>query len=150
MGIRKRSQWRHLLVLALSVCLAPGVAVAREFLEADHPQTITAEELLAVLVEGSGPVVVDVRGTGSYERDHLPGALSVPSKTISESTEFLEKYRERGVVLYCGNGRRSSAFSRRLTEAGFRKVYVLEGSLRNWRFSGYPLESGEREPSGSE
>ena len=71
----------------------------------------------------------------------IPGSISVHSADILSGEADLEPYRERGMILYCSNGARSRRSTLYLSREGFKKIFVLEGMIRNWRFSGYPLES---------
>ena len=130
-----------LVALLLSV---PGASSAREFAESNKMQKVTTEELLALLIqredESDGPVLIDTRGRGLYKRDHIPGAINVHAALVFDGSADLEKYRDRGMILYSGNGASARRMGQKLIEQGHRKVFFLEGTIRNWRFSGYPLE----------
>ena len=140
--------WLPMLALLLAV---PGTSSAREFAESNKMQAVTSEELLALLIEREdetdGPVLIDTRGPGLYLRDHIPGAINVHAALVLDGSANLEKYRDRGMILYSGNGASSRRAGQKLIELGYRKVFFLAGTLRNWRFSGYPLEAFELPPS---
>src|SRR5207237_7427659 len=69
----------------------------------------------------AGLVVVDTRGPDAYARCHIPGALSLPTRTISrETTASLP--RDKVIVAYCWgpgcNG--STRAAAKLAALGFR------------------------------
>ena len=138
-------------LLVAWLLVVPNTMDAREFADSRKLQTVTSEELLALLIEredeNDGPVLIDTRGPSLYARDHIPGAINVHAARVSDGSANLEKYRDRGMILYSGNGASSRRMGQKLIEQGYRKVFSLEGTLRNWRFSGYPLEVFELPPS---
>ena len=132
--------WLPLVALLLAV---PATSNAREFAESKKMQVVTSEELLAHLIEredeNDGPVLIDTRGPGLYARDHIPGAINVHAGLVFDGTADLEEYRDRGMILYSGNGASARRMGQKLLDQGHRKVFLLEGTIRGWRFSGYPL-----------
>lgn len=140
--------WLPLVALLLAV---PAASSARQFAESSKMQAVTSEELIAHLIEregeSAGPVLIDTRGPGLYLRDHIPGAINVHAALILDASASLEEYRDRGVILYSGNGGSSRRAGQKLIELGHRKVFFLAGTIRNWRFSGYPLEAFKLPPS---
>jgi len=47
------------------------------------------------------------------------------------------------VVVYCEKGGRSSKCVDKMKDAGFVKIYELDGGLAKWRFKGYDLEESK-------
>jgi rhodanese-related sulfurtransferase len=127
------------MVSALLAAATPR-ASARELAEADRVQPITPQEVMALIIDGTGPVVIDVRPPNQYEQGHVPGAISVYSKWIHGRLPELEPYRERGIVIYCANGLNSKRAGIKLLDEGFRKLFVMKGQLPRWKQLGYPLE----------
>ncbi len=85
------------------------------------------------------PVLLDVRNREEYEVGHLPNARHVdPAAPASELEALLPK--DTLIVTYCSVGYRSSAFSKRLREAGYTNVQNLEGSVFRWANEDRPLE----------
>jgi rhodanese-related sulfurtransferase len=82
---------------------------------------------------GENIIVIDTRGPEAFQREHIPGAVSIPHRTMSaESTRHLD--RTALVVTYCDgigcNGSTKGALA--MTELGFR-VKELMGGLDWWR-----------------
>lgn len=95
-----------------------------------------------------GIAVVDARGTDAYEACHIPGAVSLPHRTIDERTAA-GLPEEATIVTYCwGPGcNAATKAAAKLTALGFR-VKELIGGLEYWRREGHPVAGtlGERAP----
>lgn len=96
---------------------------------------------LAVDLKAAHPdiVVVDVRSSNSYAKEHIPGAINFPHREMTlESTKKLD--RSKIYVVYCDgigcNGSTKGAY--KLSHLGFR-VKELLGGLDWWRRDGHPL-----------
>ena len=62
------------------------------------PTSIAFPEVQALIREGAQ--IVEVLPRDEYEEDHLPGAISIPLKTLDRAmTRVLQ--RDRPVVVYC-------------------------------------------------
>jgi rhodanese-related sulfurtransferase len=124
---------------AAPIVASPRIS-ARELAAADRLQPIAPQEVMAILIRGDGPLVIDARPPVHYEKGHVPGARSVYSKWIHGRLPELEPYRERGIVIYCRNGLNSKRAGLKLLQEGFRRVFVMEGHLPRWIALGYPVE----------
>ncbi|MEU7635295.1 MULTISPECIES: rhodanese-like domain-containing protein [unclassified Streptomyces] len=101
---------------------------------------IDSADLKAALEEGQDLVVVDGRSTESYELAHIPGAISIPHRSISqESLAGLSKTPL--YVAYCdGIGCNASTKTAiKLATSGFR-VKELIGGLDWWKRDGHAIE----------
>ncbi len=73
-----------------------------------------------------GAIWMDVRHPSEYRYDKLPGAINVPLNDVRKVIGALDKGRT--YIAYCQSGRRSSAATFILSQAGY-DAYVLEGGL---------------------
>ena len=73
-----------------------------------------------------GAVLIDVRYVSEYQYDRLSGAINIPLFEIRNAFGALDINSE--YVVYCQNGRRSSAAAFLLAQRGYR-VYLLAGGL---------------------
>jgi len=65
---------------------------------AADPERIPVEELKSLMDQEADVIVIDVRGTTSYETGHITGARSIP---ISEIPDRLDEIpRDKRLVLY--------------------------------------------------
>jgi rhodanese-related sulfurtransferase len=109
---------------------------------------IDSWDLQVAQAAGENIIVIDTRGPEAFQREHIPGAVSIPHRTMSaESTRHLD--RTALVVTYCDgigcNGSTKSALT--MTRLGFR-VKELMGGLDWWRRDGHQTHGDQAtEPS---
>ena len=111
---------------------------------------IDAWDLNVMRESGASVVVVDARSSQSYAERHIPGAISIPHRTMTpESTAPLN--RSSLVVTYCdGIGcNASTKGALNMSRLGFQ-VKELMGGLDWWKRDGYPTEGEEVETSAPE
>ncbi len=101
---------------------------------------ITREDLLKQLQSDAPPLVVDVRSQHEYDRDHVPGAVHIPFYSIGSGLKEMGYSKKDPVVLYCEHGPRTGIAGFSLYLSGYEKVYSLEGNMKGWRKSEFPIE----------
>ncbi len=97
-------------------------------------------DLFDALEANEKVVVIDARKDFAYGKEHIPGAISFPHRTMNEeTTAHLDK--EATYVVYCdGIGcNASTRGSLNLARLGF-KVKELMGGIEWWKFDGYETE----------
>jgi rhodanese-related sulfurtransferase len=52
------------------------------------------------LLERDGQLV-EVLGASAYEKEHIPGAINIPLRDLSEKADTLR--RERAMIVYCAD-----------------------------------------------
>jgi rhodanese-related sulfurtransferase len=102
--------------------------------------TMTPEELLKRMQEGTVPHIIDVRSQGEFDRDHVPGAVHISFYSIAGGLQEIVHSKDEPVVLYCEHGPRAGIAAAVLSVAGYGRVYSLEGHMKNWRANAFPLE----------
>jgi rhodanese-related sulfurtransferase len=87
--------------------------------------------------------VIDVRSEAHYRACHVPGAINLPVRTISEETTG-ELDKNRTLVVYCwGPGcNAAQKGAARLAAHGFR-VKEMIGGLEYWRREGHEVHGTE-------
>src|SRR5215467_6826095 len=82
--------------------------------------------------------LVDVLPEESYDKAHIPGAISLPFPDIRESGRSILRDLNREIVVYCEGP--SSTLSVEavsvLQELGYRNVRRLDEGLTGWRKNG--------------
>jgi rhodanese-related sulfurtransferase len=94
-------------------------------------------DLKVALDAGEEVVVIDARSAEAYQAEHIPGAISIPHRTINaETTKQLS--RSALVVTYCdGIGcNASTKGALKMLDLGFR-VKELLGGLDWWKRDGH-------------
>ena len=120
-----------------------------EFYESKLSYEMDPSDLFDALEKGEGVVAVDARKAFGYEKEHIPGAINLPHREMSEeSTRHLDKTKV--YVCYCdGIGcNASTKGALNMAKLGF-KVKELIGGIEWWKFDGYATE-GTSPASGSE
>lgn len=109
---------------------------------------IDAWDLKVALDRGENVIVIDARSPEAFAAGHIPGALSLPHRSMSEATTAALD-RAALVVTYCdGIGcNASTKGALNMTKLGFR-VKELMGGLDWWKRDDHPTE-GQAAAQGS-
>lgn len=103
-------------------------------------ESMSAAELLESMERPEGPIVLDVRTPEEYAAAHVPGAINVPYDQVVQQLDSLERFRARGLVVYCRSGKRAGHAERVLQDAGFQRLWDLDGHMLSWEANGLPRE----------
>lgn len=101
---------------------------------------IDSADLQTILDDGQDVVVVDGRSSENYELEHIPGAISIPHRSISQDS-LAGLSKASLYVAYCdGIGCNASTKTAiKLATNGFR-VKELIGGLDWWKRDGHATE----------
>ncbi len=98
---------------------------------------IDAYDLMKALNNGDKIVLIDTRQREGYEQEHIPGAISLPYREMSEATT-IDLDRDFLYVTYCQgiecNGSTKGALN--MSKLGF-KVKELIGGIAAWKLDGF-------------
>jgi len=96
---------------------------------------ISVEEMQSLL-KIDDVQLVDVRTPEEFKAGYIANAQNIDyySPTIDEDILKLDK--NKPVIVYCRSGKRSRDCSEKLLEAGFQKIYNLEGGIIQWEHEG--------------
>ena len=103
-------------------------------LEDNEAKLVTAEEMQSIL-ELEDVQLVDVRTPKEYEEIHIVGSQNIDFMSPTFDEDILSLDKEKPVMLYCKSGRRSAICSKKMKDAGFKKIYDLEGGISKWKHS---------------
>ncbi|MDH5739774.1 MAG: FAD-dependent oxidoreductase [Nitrospira sp.] len=92
---------------------------------------ITPAELRAALETATPPVVVDVRSSVEFDKEHIPGAINIPLPELR--TRMGEVPTDRPAVTYCAIGQRGYIAERLLRQQGVTGVRNLTGGFASWQ-----------------
>jgi rhodanese-related sulfurtransferase len=99
-----------------------------------QPKTTISPDAFEKGIAGKEVQILDVRTQTEYNNGHLKNAFLADwtqPEIFEERIKSLEK--DKPVYTYCLSGARSSAAAARLKEAGFTKVYNMEGGMSAWK-----------------
>lgn len=93
----------------------------QELSPADLKKKMEAEEIM----------LIDVRPEWEWEEDHI-SEKRILLQDLPGQIDTLAGWKNKPVVLYCNTGNNSAMGCRLLEDAGFEKVYHLEGGIEAW------------------
>lgn len=101
-------------------------------------EIINAERLAELQTEGV--LVFDIRTPDEYKNGHIPNVIHVNFF----DTNFIEQVKElnlsESIVIHCASGGRSAKAAKKLSEAGFIKIYDYSGGFNDWSSKGLKVE----------
>ncbi len=86
------------------------------------------------LLDSGKAILVDIRETDEFAREHVPGAHHVPLSGFSPR-DFPED-RGKIAIFHCASGARTAEAAPRILGTGFAEVYMLEQGLAGWKKAG--------------
>jgi len=102
---------------------------------------ISREEMVRMCGEGKKFTLVDVLDAASYEKEHIPGALSMPLAELGKKARgVLDK--EDVIVVYCASFdcKASTMAAEKLQAMGYKNVLDYKGGLKDYKEGGFVLE----------
>ena len=83
--------------------------------------------------------LIDVRTPKEYDESHIANSQNIDyfSPTFLEDIDRLDK--NKIVLVYCRSGKRSAKCVEKLEEAGFKKIYDLDGGISKWKHEGFEV-----------
>ncbi len=89
-------------------------------------QVIDTNEAISII--NNGAVLIDVRTTEEYNREHIPSAVNIPLDQINT----VAYPKDTTIIVYCQAGTRSRQAVETLANMGYTTLYELDGGLLNW------------------
>ncbi|QEY25312.1 rhodanese family protein [Neisseria zalophi] len=107
--------------------------------------TINAVDAKRKLQQGA--VLVDIRQSDEYRREHIEGAVLQPLNQINEHglSETLQK--AECLIFHCKSGMRTRNAAEVLSQkAAGKEAFILEKGLDGWKSSGLPTQKDHSQP----
>ena len=103
---------------------------------------ITINEVKAA-IKSQKAVIIDVNGTESYDKGHVPTALNF--ETIEgKLAQTLPKDKNTLIIAYCGNPRCGAyqAAAKAASKLGYKNVKHMSAGIAGWKTAGEKTERG--------
>jgi len=82
---------------------------------------------------------LDVREDGEFAQEHAQGARHLGKGIIERDIETVIPDKDEAILLYCGGGYRSVLAADALQQMGYKNVVSMDGGIKEWRDTGYPM-----------
>ncbi len=128
-----KSAFAILLVFVITAC------------STDVP-TVTPNQA-AQLFSDKEAVIVDVREQAEWDEQHIDGAIFIPLNQVESRMSELAQYKDSPIIVQCRSGKRSNIAGAKLIDAGFTKVYNLEGGILAWDKQGLETVNTRPKPN---
>ena len=96
-------------------------------------KTVGAEAAKILLDRGEA-VLIDIRESDEFAREHIPGAHHVPLSGF-DAADFPGE-REKIAIFHCASGARTAEAAPRILASGFASVCRLDQGLAGWKEAG--------------
>ncbi|MGF1556743.1 rhodanese-like domain-containing protein [Paucihalobacter sp.] len=103
-------------------------------------QLVSPEEMQELQKDRSVQMV-DVRSAEAHAIESIPNSQNIDFNSPNFDEEVSKLDKNKPVLLYCGSGGTSAKCSAKLKDAGFKKIYELEGGISRWKYEGFDLET---------
>ena len=119
-------------------CLFIGIVLSTSCVDgttdSEDVKLITASEMQSIL-ELEEVQLVDVRTPKEHDEIHIANSQNIDfmSPTFDDDISKLDK--KKPVILYCKSGGRSAKCAKKMKDAGFEKIYDLDGGISKWKHS---------------
>ncbi|MFC2948154.1 MBL fold metallo-hydrolase [Virgibacillus sediminis] len=118
-------------------------------------KAISPKELAQRVINREDTLILDVRNTDDFDDWRIEGenveVLNEPYFNLMDGIEPVEGRLEKDqeVITVCAKGNSSEMVAEQLEEAGFTKVYSLEGGMQAWSEHLEPVKVGDLNDGGA-
>ena len=107
-----------------------------------NPHNTWEVETLRAALEAKDPepLMIDVRGSDIYSKQHVIGAVNIPLAEMGSRQAELPENREEPIVTICNRGNLSISGMLFLQSLGYRNVKSLNGGTIAWAEKNLPTE----------
>lgn len=125
---------RLLKICCLVLALSFGVSCIDNKSDNDDVKLVTAEEMQSIL-ELEDVQLVDIRTPKEHGEIHIANSQNIDFMSPTFEVDITKLNKKKPVILYCKSGRRSAKCAQKMKDAGFEKIYDLEGGISKWKHS---------------
>lgn len=89
-------------------------------------ETIDTNKAMQII--DTGAVILDVRTSDEFNREHITDAVNIPLDQL----DTIGYEKNTTIIVYCQTGVRSKEAVQKLADMGYNNLYNLDGGLLNW------------------
>lgn len=102
---------------------------------------VSIDDVREMMDESRDFALIDVREESEWSRGRIAGAVYLGKGIIERDIERFIPDTSKEIVMYCGGGFRSVLTTETLQKMGYTNVYSMAGGWREWRESGFAIET---------
>ena len=128
------------IIIIVAVVTSVYLLFAKDYFEFQNTyRDVSAQQAKKLINRYNDLKIIDISGT--YDMGHIPGAENyfIGDGTLKTALQKLNK-NERYLIYYHTN-KTSIKVAEMFTDAGFKKVYRLDGNFSSWVQEGYETAS---------
>jgi len=125
-----KRKFRFFLTLGVVVALNAAILNSLFYFSYSNCQKMSPILLKELMARGEDVVILDIRPEKFFKEDHIKGAILKDS--LPNGFKDMNKYKDKMVVVVCGEGILSELFCVKMNKSGFKKIYNLKGGMRTW------------------
>jgi len=125
-----KRKFRFLLTISFVVALNAAILNSLFYFSYSNCQEMSPILLKEVMARGEDVVILDIRPEKFFEEGHIKGAILKDS--LPNGLKDMNKYKDKMVVVVCGEGIISELFCIKMNKGGFKKIYNLRGGMSTW------------------
>lgn len=136
-GIRENGTMKRILSI-IAVAFVAAAAFGAEFPD------VSINEVKA-LAKSKKAVIIDVNGSESYAKGHVPGALDYEA-IQGKLADVLPKDKNALIVAYCGNPKCQAYLSaaKAAEKLGYKNIKHMSAGIAGWKDAGEKTEKAPR------
>jgi rhodanese-related sulfurtransferase len=114
-----------------------------EFLQSIPSDYYAVQQIGALkrMLQDKAALLIDVREPSEFRRGHIPGAMNIPVRSLTDNLDKISKGRP--VVLYCSSGYRTAMGVMALQMLGYSNVRGFPPSIQGWKAGGEPIVNSD-------
>jgi rhodanese-related sulfurtransferase len=118
-------------------------SVVDDFLQSIPRDYYAVQQIGALkgMLQDKAALLIDVREPSEFRRGHIPGAMNMPLRSLTDNLDKLSK--DRPVVLYCSSGYRTAMGVMALQMLGYSNVRGFPPSIQGWKAGGEPIVTSD-------
>ena len=114
-----------------------------------HTPSVSAEEVQALIENGTNMVILDARRFDEYQAMNIPGSVSVPGAELVLRARTLAPDPDTLVIVNCAGRTRSLIGTQSLLNAGLpNPIVALRNGTIGWTLAGQSLEHSQQRRGG--
>jgi uncharacterized membrane protein YedE/YeeE/rhodanese-related sulfurtransferase len=126
-----KRKFQFLMTLGVVLAFNAAILNALFYFSYSNCKEMSPILLKEIMDRGEQVIIVDIRPERFFADDHIEGAIS--KAALPNGLADLNPYKDKMVVVVCGEGVISKLFCVKMNKNGFRKIYNLKGGMSTWK-----------------